>query len=104
MGKRQKIRAPELSDPLLDAPIADYLDLHGASQEEARGRVRDYLTTASRLHSGAVVKIITGRGRGSANGAVLKPLVERLLKGELRTYVADQALDADQGSYLVRLK
>lgn len=101
---RRRSRFPELRDPLLDAPVADELDLHGASQQEARTRLRDYLATSNRLHAGAVVKVITGRGRGSANGAVLKPLVERLLRGELRIYVADHALDADQGSYLVRLK
>lgn len=101
---RRRNRIPELRDPLLDAKVADVLDLHGASQQEAKALLRDYLATANRLHAGAVVKIITGRGRGSAGDAVLKPLVERLLKGELRTYVADHALDVDQGSYLVRLK
>lgn len=104
MGKRQRIRHPELRDPLLDAPVADSLDLHGLSQLEAQARLRDFLATASRIHAGGVVRIITGRGRGSQNGAVLKPLVERLLRGELRVYVADQAPDADQGSYLVRVK
>lgn len=90
-------------DDLLDAPLADRLDLHGHAQDEAKLALRQFLTAARRRYAGQVVHVITGRGKGSSGGAVLKPLVGRLLKGELRSHVADSALDLDGGGYLVRI-
>jgi len=91
-------------DRVLDAPVAASLDLHGAMVAEATAQVRSFLTAASKVHRGKVVRIITGRGRGSERGAVLRPLVARLLKGPLSLYVADYSLSVDEGSYLVLLR
>jgi DNA-nicking Smr family endonuclease len=51
-----------------------------------------------------VVHIITGKGRGSANGPVLRGLVKGLLRGELRGMVAEWQLDDAEGGYRVRLR
>ncbi|HYK82314.1 MAG TPA: Smr/MutS family protein [Gemmatimonadales bacterium] len=92
------------SDPLLDAPVAERLDLHGDTAAEAAGRLRGFLTGWARRGSGRVVHIITGKGRGSAGPPVLRALVGRLLAGELRGLVAESALDEDDGGYKVRLR
>ncbi len=91
-------------DRVLDAPVVATLDLHGAIVAEATTMVRNFLTASSKVHRGKVVRIITGRGRGSARGAVLRPTVARLLKGPLSLFVADYSIGVDEGSYLVLLK
>jgi DNA-nicking Smr family endonuclease len=102
-SRRPPSSSPFGGDDLLDAPIAATLDLHGHTQDEAKLALRQFLSGERRRHAGAVVHVITGRGKGSSGGAVLRPLVGRLLKGELRAHVADSALDLDDGGYLVRL-
>ena len=62
-------------DPLLDAkPVAE-LDLHGQKAGEVTGQVRGFLTNWARRTPGGVVRIITGKGKGSAGRAVLKPIL-----------------------------
>jgi hypothetical protein len=63
-----------------------------------------FLLSSSRRYPGKIVHVITGKGRGSPNGPVLKPLVKRLLQTELSKCVADWALDLDEAGYRVRLK
>jgi DNA-nicking Smr family endonuclease len=96
-------RLPDPFDPL-DGPIASTLDLHGVSAAAAPAMVASFLATASRRWPGGLVHVITGRGRGSPGRPVLKPLVKRLLKGELARYARATGSDLDEGGYLIRLK
>ena len=100
--KRQPVF--DARDPLLDGRVAAQLDLHGYGAAEAPGAVRAFLATWGRREPGAVVHIITGKGRGSANGPVLRGLVKAQLAGELRSMVAAWALDDAGGGYKVRLR
>ena len=91
-------------DSLLDAQLAATLDLHGYTGAEASGAVRLLLETWRRRQPGAVVHIITGKGKGSAGAPVLRGLVKTLLKGELREFVVEWARDDAEGGYKVRLR
>lgn len=91
-------------DPLLDARVHAALDLHGRTAEEARELVRGFLTALARRAPGAVVHIVTGKGRGSAGRPVLRGVVAALLKGELAPRVADWSRDVDDGGFLVRVR
>jgi len=51
-----------------------------------------------------VVHINTGKGKGSANGPVLRGLVKTLLQGELRAMVEESQLDDGEGGYRVRVR
>jgi DNA-nicking Smr family endonuclease len=90
------------SDPLLDAPAVDELDLHGYTADDVRVMVQGFLE--GRRQRGGVVKIITGRGRGSAGRPVLRGVVMALLKGPLRTLVAEWAEDDSGGGFKVRVR
>ena len=48
--------------------------------------------------------VITGRGRNSANGPVLRGRVSALLKGELAPLVADWGPDESDGGFKVKLR
>lgn len=89
---------------MLDAPVAATLDLHGLTGPEASVAVRSFLETWRRRRPGAVVHIITGKGRRSAGAPVLRGLVKTLLQGELRALVGDWARDDADGGYKVRLR
>ncbi|PYO40259.1 MAG: hypothetical protein DMD33_18330 [Gemmatimonadetes bacterium] len=106
MGKRGRGRHPvfDSSDSLLDARAEAELDLHGLSAAEAQVAVRTFLQSWQRRKAGAVVLIITGKGKGSANGPVLRGLVKTLLQGELRASVAYWQMDDGEGAYKVRLR
>ena len=54
--------------------------------------------------SNKVVHIITGKGKGSAGGAVLRTMVRGMLKGELAIKVKDWALDVGEGGYRILLR
>lgn len=100
------VRSPrfDASDPLLDAPVAERLDLHGHTAASAAALVRGCLASWARRGPGTVVHLITGKGRGSRGAPVLRGLVGRMLQGELRSLVARWALDDDEGGYKVRLR
>ncbi len=100
------VRSPrfDASDPLLDAPVAERLDLHGHTAASAAALVRGCLASWARRGPGTVVHLITGKGRGSPGAPVLRGLVARMLKGELRGLVAEWALDDAEGGYKVRLR
>jgi DNA-nicking Smr family endonuclease len=91
-----------LLDPLEGTP-ADTLDLHGCRASEAAAAVRAFVQRARRRTPGALVHVITGRGRNSPNGPVLKPTVKRLLEsGSLP--VKTWGEDLDEGGFLLRLR
>jgi hypothetical protein len=66
--------------------------------------MRNTIETWRRRKAGAVLHLITGKGKHSSNGPVLRGLVKVLLTGELRWFVADYSLDVDEGGYLVRVR
>ena len=106
MSRRGRGRHPvfDASDPLLDAPADAELDLHGFVATEVPSAVRTFLQSWQRRKAGAVVHIITGRGKGSTNGPVLRGLVKALLQGEFRGIVDKWALDDGEGGYKVRVR
>lgn len=103
---RRKGRHPTFDsrDSLLDARADAELDLHGFSASEARYAVRAFLESRRPRKAGAVVHIITGKGKGSASEPVLRGLVKNLLQGELRAMVEEWGLDDGEGGYRVRLR
>jgi hypothetical protein len=90
-------------DDLLDGAAAT-LDLHGRSADEARAMVQAFLLVEARSSRGSVVHIITGKGKGSQGGAVLRPVVAAELRGTCAPFVADWSRDTDDGGYVVRLR
>jgi DNA-nicking Smr family endonuclease len=104
-GKRRGPTAPRFDahDRLLDARVAAALDLHGATALEAKARAASFLQAASRTRPGSVVHIITGRGRNSPAGSVLKPAVRAVLRAA-GPAVAEWDEDVDGGGFLVRLR
>ena len=106
MGPRGKGRHPafDARDPLLDARADAELDLHGFGAMEARSAVRGFLESWRRRKPGAVVHIITGRGKGSPGAPVLRGLVKTLLRSELRALVSEWGLDDGEGGYRVKVR
>ncbi len=102
---RHRPRQPRYDsfDPLLDGPALT-LDLHGETSQAARARVAQFLAATARSRPGSLVHIITGKGRGSAGGPKLKPMVAGLLKGECAPLVRDWARDENEGGFRVRLR
>ena len=94
----------DASDDLLGAPIAGRIDLHGMSAAQAEGAVRSFIDTWRRRETGAVVLIITGRGKSSPDGAVLRPAIRTLLKTKLSGLVSDWALDDSEGAFRIRVR
>jgi DNA-nicking Smr family endonuclease len=90
-------------DELLDAPVSSTIDLHGFSASEAEQTVRKVVENWHR-RGGGVVYFITGQGKGSVAGPVLKRTVGALLKRDLSAYVADHAADTSGGGYKVRVR
>ncbi len=107
MSRSRRRRASPRFDPsdsMYDAPVVRELDLHGHTAGDADRFVRIFLETWRGRARGSVVHIITGRGKNSAGGPVLKPLVAALLRRELSHLVAEWCPDLDEGGYLVRLR
>ncbi len=106
MSKRSRGRHPAFDsrDPLLDARADTELDLHGFGAVEAQSAVRAFLESWQRRKAGAVVHIITGKGKGSTSGPVLRGLVKTLLQGELRGMVVEWGLDDGEGGYRVKVR
>lgn len=86
----------------LDGPVDDTLDLHGMRGMEAEPAVTAFVRRVARRQPGALVHVITGRGRGSPGRPVLKSKVKTLLRsGTLPA--AEWGEDLDGGGYLIRL-
>ena len=85
------------------APSATF-DLHGQTVLEAAANAERFLRTQARVRRGAVVRLITGRGR-TGGGAPIRTRVRTLLR-RLRDedrVVRDFVLEDSEGSFLVRL-
>lgn len=80
----------------------DTLDLHGMTASEALPAVTAFVQRVRRRKPGALVHVITGKGRGSPGPPVLKTRVRTLLRGGALP-VADWVEDVDGGGYLVKL-
>ena len=106
MSRRKGPREPvfDSGDSLLDASVDGELDLHGYTATDAPSALRRFLQTWQRRKNGAVVQIITGKGKGSADGPVLRGLVKSLLDGELHAMVREWRLDEGEGAYRVRVR
>ena len=104
MSRRHKQPRFDSSDSLLNAPVVARLDLHRLTADEVERLVRNFLETQQRRGAGAVVRIITGKGRNSPDGPVLLPKVRTLLKGALAKYVDDWRLGDDGGSFVVKVR
>jgi DNA-nicking Smr family endonuclease len=113
MSKRRKRRVKEVATQppeltgiarlLSEMPEAT-LDLHGYTGPQARLRVRDFLTTHSRISAGSVVHVITGKGTGSTGEGVLLELTRDLLEGEAENHVDEYAGMLGGGGWVVRVK
>jgi DNA-nicking Smr family endonuclease len=80
-------------------------DLHGQTVLEAVANAERFLRAQARARPGAVVRLITGRGRSGA-GAPIRTRVRTLLRAlkESGAVVRDYGLEETEGSYLVRLR
>jgi DNA-nicking Smr family endonuclease len=106
MTRRRRSRQPRFDpvDPLLDASPVATLDLHGFTASEADGAVRNFLQTWQRRAPGKIVHVVTGKGRGSVGGPVLRTKVGRLLKDEMDPLVRTFVKDVNEGGYMVELR
>ena len=113
MSKRRKRRPKEPSTPppalsgiaqLLSEIAVATLDLHGYTADQARLRVRDFVTTHSRISAGSVVHIITGKGGGSEGAPVLLELVRDMLGEEAADQVDEYAGMLGGGGWVVRVR
>jgi DNA-nicking Smr family endonuclease len=64
------------------------LDLHGATRDEARQKVRFFLED-SVFQGRKTVLVITGRGKGSPGGPVLRADMEKYLRYEAKAWVVE---------------
>jgi DNA-nicking Smr family endonuclease len=106
MGRRRP-RSPKASGPtgsLHAAVVDDERDLHHLTAAEAAVQLESFLVGWSRRRSGAVVRVITGRGIRSAGGPVLRPLVRELLTGRLAPVVEDYVTESGGGAYRIRVR
>jgi DNA-nicking Smr family endonuclease len=87
-----------------DRPPAATFDLHGQTVIEAAANAERFLRAQAKARPGAVVRMITGRGR-AGGGAPIRTRVRTLLRGlrEQGTVVRDYVLEETEGSFLVRL-
>jgi DNA-nicking Smr family endonuclease len=104
MGRRRDTR-PSDSTPrtLHGAIVVDVLDLHGLTADQAELRLEMFLDRVAASDPGGVVRVVTGRGVGSAGRPVLQEVVRDALNGWLRHRVAEWAVDMGGGAYLVRV-
>lgn len=102
--RRPKHPTFDSGDDLSSAQLAGRLDLHRLSADQAEIAVRNFLDTWRRREPGAVVLIITGKGRGSADGPVLRPAIQALLKTRLSGFVSEWGLDDSEGAFRVRVR
>ncbi len=80
------------------------LDLHGFRASEVSLALETFLTSWRRRAKGAVVHIITGRGKGSPGRPVLQPRVRRLLTEDYQGRIDWFEQDDSGGGFLVKLK
>jgi DNA-nicking Smr family endonuclease len=83
------------------------LDLHGLTRKEAREKVRFFLEDAT-FQGLKTVLIITGRGKSSSDGPVLRQFMEHYLSSDARAWVVEwgraPARYGGEGALVVFLK
>jgi DNA-nicking Smr family endonuclease len=92
-------RAADPFDPL-DGAITDTLDLHGLSAPEAKTAVTGFVRRAPK---GALLHVITGKGKNSAGAPVLRNTIRTMLKAGSIERVKAWGRDDDEGGFLLRL-
>jgi DNA-nicking Smr family endonuclease len=90
-------------DPTDGTPEAE-LDLHGFRAHDVATYLDKWLQARCRQRPGALVHVITGKGRNSPGGPVLKSMVRRALAADSAKCVAAWSRDENDGGFLVRLK
>jgi DNA-nicking Smr family endonuclease len=87
-----------------DRPAQATFDLHGQTVSEAVSNAERFLRAQAKARPGAVVRLITGRGR-AGGGAPIRTRVRTMLKvlREEGRVVRDFVLEDSDGSFLVRL-
>lgn len=87
-----------------ERPPAAEFDLHGQTVLDAVANVERFLRAQRKARPGAVVRLVTGRGRGGG-GAPIRTRTGTLLRRlrEEGVVVRDFALEPGEGSYVVRL-
>lgn len=87
-----------------DGPAEATFDLHGQSVSEGAANAERFLRAQARARRGAVVRLITGRGKAGGGGP-LRTRVRTLLRSlrEEGSVVRDYILEETEGSFLVRL-
>jgi DNA-nicking Smr family endonuclease len=105
MGRRRETR-PSGSTPrtLHSEIVAEQVDLHGLTADEAEQRLEMFLDRVAVGAPGEVVRVITGRGARSVGAPVVQGVVREALTGWLQHRVADWAVDVGGGAFLVRVK
>jgi DNA-nicking Smr family endonuclease len=88
-----------------DRPPAMTFDLHGQSVLEAVHNVERFLESQRKARPGAVVRLVTGRGRGSGGPSPIRSRVRTILKREQERgrLVRNFVMEESEGSFLVRL-
>lgn len=79
-------------------------DLHGQTVVEAVANAERFLRAQARARRGAVVRLVTGRGK-AGGGAPIRTRVRTLLRAlrDEGRVVRDYVLEDGEGSFLVRL-
>jgi DNA-nicking Smr family endonuclease len=87
-----------------DRPPLATFDLHGQTVLEAATNAERFLRAQARARPGAVVRLITGRGRSGGN-APIRTRIRGLLRAlkDAGSLARDYTLEETEGSYLVRL-
>lgn len=103
-GRKPGDRGPSVPRTLHTETVVETLDLHGHTADEAERRLEMFLERVAATDSDGVVRVITGRGTGSAGQPVLQGVVRDALNGWLSDRVAEWAVDVGGGAYLVRVR
>jgi DNA-nicking Smr family endonuclease len=87
-----------------ERPAEATFDLHGQMVSEAAANAERFLRVQARARRGAVVRLITGRGR-TGGGAPIRTRVRTLLRAlrDEGSVVRDYVMEESEGSFLVRL-
>ncbi len=93
---------PNPLDPLDGSPDST-LDLHGFGATEAAAAFEQFLSREARREPGALLHVITGKGRNSPNGPVLQRVIRRIILGDHTRRIVAWGRDDDEGGFLVRL-
>ena len=88
-----------------ERPAEASFDLHGQTVAEATANAERFLRAQAKARPGAVVRVITGRGR-AGGGAPVRTRVRTLLRAlrEKEAVVRHFVLEESEGSFLIRLR